>query len=55
MRKEVLALIIAGLVYSLCGFAYMHKTFPSKDVFKMLIDRLDSIDEKIDKVQGYLN
>ena len=51
MKKEVVALIMAGLAYSLMSFAYMHDTFPSKDVFKMVLSKLDKIELKLDRLR----
>ena len=51
MRREVLALIISGLLYSLASFAYMHRTFPNKDIFTMIIERLDRIEDKLDSLK----
>jgi len=50
MKKEAIALIIAGLAYSIMSFAYMHNTFPSKDIFKMVVTKLDNIDRKLDNL-----
>jgi len=50
IRKDLVAVILAGLAYSLLGFAYMHSTFPSKDVISMMVERLTRIELKLDKV-----
>lgn len=46
----LLILVIGGVCYSLVSFAYMHATFPSKEVFSLVVDKLDRLDEKLDKV-----
>jgi len=46
----IITMIVGGLVYSIVSFAYMHKTFPSKDVFQMVIKKLDNIERKVDRL-----
>ena len=54
MRKEVTALIVAGLIYSLTGFAYLHSTFPTKDVFSYIVKQLDKLERDIDEIKREL-
>jgi len=41
-------LLITILVYSIMLFGYTHKTFVSKEVFDLIVQRLDRIESKID-------
>ena len=50
MKKELLGAIIAILIYSLGGFAYMHATFSTKEVFTLIKDRLENIEAKLDRL-----
>ena len=50
MKKDIAAVILAGLGYSLLGFAYMHNTFPNKDIMALVFDRLGRIELKLDRV-----
>jgi len=45
---SILVLIAGGLMYSLISFAYMQDHFISKDMFDVLVNRLDRIESKID-------
>jgi len=46
----ILILIITLIGYSLVGFTYVHSNFPSKDIFKLVCDKLEIIDMKLDKL-----
>ena len=54
MNKEwklhLFTLIIGGVIYSFTSFAYMHANFSSKDILEMLIERIDRIELKIDRL-----
>lgn len=52
MKKELLALIVGGLIYSVMSFAYMHSTFASKDILTMIVERLDRIETKVDIINN---
>ena len=53
MRKkefiiQLIILILGMITYSLLAFAYMHDNFSSKDLIKMMIERQDRVELKID-------
>lgn len=50
MRKDIITVIMIGVVYSLMGFAYMHATFPSKDVLSALKQQVNRIETKLDRL-----
>ena len=52
IKKEAIAIIISLLIYSIIAFAYVHKTFVDRDIFKLVLERLDRIETKIDKIIG---
>jgi hypothetical protein len=45
---QLFLLIVGGLVYTVTSFAYIHQTFPSKDVMQIMLKSLDRIEQKID-------
>jgi len=49
-RLHLITLIVGGVIYSFTSFAYMHANFSSKDLLELLIDRIDRIEFKIDKL-----
>jgi len=46
--SQIIVLIIGGLLYSIVAFAYMHQTFPNKDVIEMMLDNQKNIETKLD-------
>ena len=52
MKKDIVGFVIVILIYSLASFAYMHKTFPSKDVLDMVIKQLDRIELKLEEIHN---
>ena len=52
MKKELAAIMVAALAYSCTAIAYVHASFVTKDIFTMLIGRLDRIEKKIDDCHG---
>lgn len=49
-KLHLITLIVGGVIYSFSSFAYMHSNFSSKDLIELLIDRIDRIELKIDKL-----
>ena len=47
---SLVILIIGGLVYSVASFAYIHSNFPTQNVMELMIDRLDRIENKLDRM-----
>ena len=52
MRTQTAIVIVSLLAYAVAGFAYMHSTFVSKDIFEMLVKKLDRIEIKVDKLRS---
>jgi len=47
---KMIGIVLAILVYTVSGFAYLHNTFSSKEVMQMICDRLDRIENKVDRL-----
>jgi hypothetical protein len=52
VKKDILALIIAGLAYSMMAIGYVHAQFPSKDSFQMVLKELQYIRNSLDDIRG---
>lgn len=47
-RKELITLIVGGLVYCIISFAYMHKTFSTSDTVHDHSARMTRIEGRVD-------
>ena len=50
--KITIAFVISVLVYTVCSFAYIQSTYVPKDMFTMICERLERIENKIDHLRG---
>jgi hypothetical protein len=50
VKWGMLTIIVSAVAYSLIGFAYVNKTFVSRDLFEMVCKRLETIDAKLDRL-----
>lgn len=48
LEATILILVIVG--YSLVAFTYVHSTFPTKDMFQMVCEKLNVIESKLDRL-----
>ena len=51
MKKDMIAVIMIVLAYSVGAFVYMHNTLNSKDLFKMQGEKINRILQQLDRIE----